>query len=188
MQGHHLILGQTTDVITGETLDDTLDERHRQQIGRLLVERKGYAKTRITPRHELEISVGSKCARLLITYLVRIKGRIGMLIQYGPGSLVTRHRPAMAMARLVAEYQVPVVVVTNGEQADILNGADGRPMGTGIDQIPDRDQLAAMCQNDAWEPVGEQRRSMEARILMAYEVDDRCPCDDSTCTIDSKDA
>ena len=36
------------------------------------------------------------------------------LLTFGPGSIVSRERPALAVARLVAPYQVPVVVVTNG--------------------------------------------------------------------------
>ncbi|MCK7466807.1 MAG: hypothetical protein MZU91_00755 [Desulfosudis oleivorans] len=42
MAGHHLILGKLTDFLTGEILDDTLDERYRQKIARWLVEQKGY--------------------------------------------------------------------------------------------------------------------------------------------------
>ncbi|MEJ2661207.1 MAG: hypothetical protein P8Z73_10870 [Desulfobacteraceae bacterium] len=68
MGGHHLILGKLTDFISGETLDDTLDERHRQKVARLLVDQKGYRKTDITPRHELKIDVDGRCARLQISY------------------------------------------------------------------------------------------------------------------------
>ena len=32
MDGHHLILGELTDLITGETLTDTHDERYRQKL------------------------------------------------------------------------------------------------------------------------------------------------------------
>ncbi len=183
MGGHHLILGQLSDCITGEILDDTLDERHRQQIGRRLMDQMGYAKADITPRYVLEFSVGEKCAKILVTYLVRSADRIAMLIHYGPGSLVTRHRPALAMSRLAAGYQIPVVVATNGEQADILSGMDGKILQTTLDQIPDPAALAKVCRQHEWNPLGKERREMESRILMAYEVDDRCPCDDSTCKI-----
>ncbi len=184
MNGHHLILGQLTDYISGVTLDDTLDERHRQKIGRLLVEQMGYPKQDITSRHELTVQAGSKCARLLITYVVRLTDKVVMLIQYGPGSLVTRHRPALAMSRLATDYQIPVVVVTNGEDADILSGKEGRVTANSLAQIPHRDQLAAQLQHHDWELINPQQVEMESRILMAYEVDDRCPCDDSTCVID----
>ncbi len=187
MNGHHLILGQVTDFISGTTLDDTLDERHRQQIGRYLVETKGYVKSDITSRHELDFRVDDRCARLLISYTVSLDDRIHMIVQYGPGSLVTRHRPALAMARLVAPHQVPVVVVTNGEQADILDGDTGQRTGSGLGQIPNRDQLAAGCSGRTWDPISKQRTEKESRILMAFEVDGSCPCDDSVCTIIYKD-
>jgi hypothetical protein len=184
MGGHHLIFGRLTDYISGITLDDTLDERHRQKIGRLLVEQKGYDQRDIISRHQVTVRTGNKCARLLITYVVRLADRMGMLIQYGPGSLVTRHRPALAMSRLAAEYQIPVVVVTNGENADILNGADGRVTARGIDHIPHRNRLAAKLKQQVWESISCRRAEMESRILMAYEVDDKCPCDDSVCKLD----
>lgn len=183
MNGHHLILGQLTDFISGRTLDDTLDERHRQQIGRYLVRTKGYAKHSITSRYELTFEVDGRCARLLITYTVALGQRIGMIVQYGPGSLVTRHRPALAMSRLVANYQIPLAVVTNGEQADILDGDSGRRIGTGLEAIPNRDQLTGICSRRIWATITEVRAEKESRILMAFEVDGSCPCDDSICTI-----
>lgn len=183
MNGHHLILGELTDYISGQTLDDTLDERYRQQIGRLLVEQKGYTNKQITPRHELNLSVDDKCARLLVTYVITLAQHIAMIIQYSPGSLVTRHRPALAMGRLVADYQVPVVGVTNGETADILDGPSGRILSKGLDSIPDHDRMQLMVQGQSFPVVSAERAEMEARILMAYEVDDRCPCDDTICTL-----
>jgi len=182
MGGHHLILGQLIDFITGETLDDTLDERYRQKIARLLVTQKGYLLSDISPRHKLEIRVGQRCAQLQISFTVTLKQRIAMVIHYGPGSLVTRHRPTLAMSRLVKPYQVPVAVVTNGEQADILDGATAKIIATGLDQIPAKEQLTAAHVKHNWETIGSQRREMETRILMAFEVDDRCPCDDSVCS------
>ena len=38
MGKHHLVLGELTDYITGETRVDTHDERARQTIARLLVD------------------------------------------------------------------------------------------------------------------------------------------------------
>ena len=183
MNGHHLILGKLTDYVSGQTLDDTLDERYRQQIGRLLVDQKGYPKTCITPRREIEVRVDQKCARLWITYVINSGRQIAMIIQYGPGSLVTRHRPALAMGRLVAPYQVPVVVVTNGEAADILNGQSGSILFTGLDNIPNHSRLQRMVKALSWPAVSSRQAEMEARILMAFEVDDRCPCDDTVCTL-----
>jgi len=183
MGGHHLVLGKLTDFINAEILDDTLDERYRQKIARSLVDQKGYLKSDITPRHKLEICVGTRRACLQISYTVTLKQHLVMIIHFGPGSLVTRHRPTLAMARLVEAYQVPLVVVTNGEQADILDGPTGKVLVPGLDQIPTRNELTAIIEKHEWVPIEPRRREMEARILMAFEVDDRCPCDDSVCSI-----
>ena len=37
MDGHHLILGETVDYITGNIVADTHDERYRQKIAHLLI-------------------------------------------------------------------------------------------------------------------------------------------------------
>ena len=49
MQGHHLILGELVDFITGETIRDTHDERFRQNLARMLVNQKGFMKKRSNP-------------------------------------------------------------------------------------------------------------------------------------------
>jgi hypothetical protein len=181
MGGHHLILGKLNDFISGETLDDTLDERHRQKIARLLVHQKGYRKTDITPRHELNIDVDGRCARLRISFSIKLNRFIAMVIHYGPGSLVTRHRSTLAMARLIQPRQVPVAVATNGEEADILDGASGKVVATGLDAIPTKTELSEIVGAREWPAVSPHRREMESRILMAFEIDGRCPCDDSVC-------
>lgn len=183
MNNHHLILGQLTDFITGQTIDDTHDERYRQELARLLVNQKKYVKTDITPNYPVVAHAGAKCARVPVTYIVHFTGRAAVLIHYGPGSLVTRHRPALALARLAADHQIPVVVVTNGRDADILDGLTGKVTASGLGQIPSKEQLAETLKGYGWPAISQQRKDKEERILMAYEVDDRCPCDDTVCRI-----
>jgi len=186
---HHLILGRLVDYLDGGVIDDTHDERYRQKVARLLVETKGYAKSDIAARCPITVRAGGKAATVPVTFVVRVDGWIGMLVHYGPGSLVTRHRPALAMGRLLAPCQVPVVVVTNGEEADILDGASGKCIGRGLEELPSREQLMAIVGARECRPVGPERAEKEARILMAFEVDDRCPCDNtvSSCGLNLQD-
>jgi hypothetical protein len=183
MNNHHLILGTLTDTITGRRMDDTHDERYRQKIARLLVDEKGYAKSDITPQFPLVVSADKKCARVPVTFVVAIDGQPAMIIHYGPGSLVTRHRPALAMARLASSHQIPFAVVTNGEDADILDGETGKVAAKGLAAIPDRVTLAAALARHGPKTVTKQQAQREARIVFAYEVDDRCPCDDAVCRL-----
>ena len=104
-----------------------------------------------------------------------------MIIKYGPGSLVTRYRPALAASRLVAPYQVPVVVVTNGEDAAILDGATGNVISPGLDSIPFKSGLLKRVANSNFKSVAVDRAELESRIIYTFEVDGSCPCDDTIC-------
>jgi hypothetical protein len=171
------------DFISGLRRDDTADERYRQKIARLLVQKKGYAKTDITAHHRLRVAAGENRAVVPVDFLVTCRGRIGMIVKFGPGSLTTRHRPALAASRLVTSYQVPVAVVTNGEEADVLDAVSGRVMGEGLAAVPSRSDLAAIVAASAFAPIPAVRAQMESRILYCYEVDGACPCDDTVCRL-----
>ncbi|MBU0986894.1 MAG: type I restriction enzyme HsdR N-terminal domain-containing protein [Proteobacteria bacterium] len=182
-QGHHLVLGNLADFISGEVIPDTHDERYRQKLARLLVNRKGYLKKEIEPRRVLKVSAGDKCALVKIDYVVHISGRTGMIVRYGPGSVVTRRRPALAASRLVAPYQIPIVVVTNGEDAEVLAGASGNVIALGLESIPARSDLICEVANMAWVPISAEQAEIESRIVYAFEIDDSCPCDDTICRL-----
>jgi hypothetical protein len=183
MAGHHLILGQMADFITGEVLEDTHDERYRQKLARILVKEKGYRKKEIHPRFELLIKAGNEAAIIKIDYTITLSGKVCMIIKYGPGSLVTRHRPVLAASRLVVPYQVPYAVVTNGEDAEILEGSSGKVVADGLEGIFDRSKLIGESQNANFEAVSHKAAEMASRILYCYEIDDSCPCDDTICKL-----
>jgi hypothetical protein len=181
--GHHLVLGRLDDILTGETLDDTLDERYRQKLARFLLEVKGFDRVEITPRNRLQIRAGAKAALVVVDFKITLADRVGMIIKFGPGSIVTRQRPALAASRLIAPYQVPVVVVTNGETATVLDGATGAETGGGLASIPTRSTLRDTLKTAALQRLPAMRLEMEARILYAYEVDGSCPCDETVCRL-----
>jgi hypothetical protein len=184
MQGHHLILGKITDFITGETLPETHDEQYRQKLARLLVEKKGYLKNNIKPRWELLIRAGDKKAIIKIDFAIQIENHIGMIIKYGPGSLVTRHRPVLAASRLLVPYQIPLSVATNGQDAEILNAKTGKLISSGLDAIPSKSELNQfLMDQNGFEAISPQRAEKESRILYAYEIDGSCPCDETVCRL-----
>jgi hypothetical protein len=183
MGGHHLILGKLSDYLTGETLDDTLDERYRQSIARILVERKGYRPEDIEPRRELRVQADRRRALIRVDFIVTVARRAAMVVRFGPGSIVSRERPALAVARLVAPYQVPVAVVTNGEDAEILDVSSGRVVGRGLEAIPSRSELSGIAAAADFPEVSPARAEMESRVAYCYEVDGACPCDETICIL-----
>jgi hypothetical protein len=183
LSGHQLVLGELVDFLTGKSLTDTHDERYRQNLARLLVDRLGFAKTDIEPRLSLPVRAGDARAIVKIDYVVRQAGKAGMIIKYGPGSLVTRRRPVLALSRLVEPYQIPIAVVTNGEDAEILDAASGNVIAIGLEGIPSKSSLADRVAAAGFHSVSAGRAEMEARIVYCYEVDGACPCDEDICRL-----
>jgi len=187
MDGHHLILGETIDYLTGDIIEDTHDERYRQKIAHLLIDSLGYAKSEITYRRQLVVSAGLQKAAVPVDFIVTISHKMGMIIKYGPGSLTTRHTPAVAIANLVADYQVPLVVVTNGEDAEILDTTSERVIAKGLNHIPPRPDLAKLINTYSFATVSPKKQEMAARIVYCYEIDGACPCDTTVCRLEDSD-
>lgn len=175
MNGHHLILGNLVDFITGKTITDTHDERYRQKLARILIETKGYQKCEIKNQYELQVSVENRKAVTIVDFLVTMSAKICMIVKYGPGSIITRHRPSLAASRLISPYQIPVIIVTNGEDAHILEGASGNVIASGLAAIPSKYELMEHIANNSFKKISLQQMKMESRIIYAFEIDGCCP-------------
>jgi hypothetical protein len=177
---HHMIYGRLADFVTGEPLVDTDDERYRQKLARLLVEEKGFAKSELTMRRRIETLFAKQFVASKIDIVVSIGDQRVMVLRYGPGSLVTRERPAIAAARVLEENQIiPLVVVTNGEDAELLSARTGKVLETGLDAIPTREAVVVQLPGLDFTPVAPERREPELRILNAFDVETCCaggPC------------
>lgn len=178
---HHLILGTLTDILTGRERTDTHDERYRQALARLLLE-KGHDRQSIAADVQIPLDIDGRKATSMVDLAVAAAGRTAMIVRYGPGSIVTRHKPSVAASRVVEPYQVPVVVVTNGREAEILDGATGKVTASGLDAVPTADELEQTARKAPFSPIDDQTADKARRILMAFDVIGACNCDDDTCT------
>ncbi len=173
---HHIIYGTLKDYITGEELTDTDDERFRQELSKMMVEKLGYQKEDLTPRRYIETLFSSQFVRSNIEFTVELNGRSVLLLRYAPGSLVSRERSTIAAARILEkEYQIPLAVITNGRDAELLDSGSKKVLATGMDAIPDRDQLQAMLPELEFREGAEgKKREGEMRILNAFDLQICC--------------
>lgn len=115
-----------------------------------------------------------------IDFFVQHEGTPFMIIRYGPGSIVTRERPAIAAARvLLSATRIPLAVVTNGKDAVILETQRGKKIGVGLEAIPKKSEAKNLLRTYLPEPFPEEKRERELRILNAYDVEVCCagaPC------------
>ncbi len=173
---HHLIYGTLKDYLTGEELTDTDDERIRQSLSKLMVEKKGYSRKDLQARNRIE-SLFNRCfVTSTIELTVSCGGRQFLIIRYGPGSLVSRERSAIAAARLLnPAYRIPLAIVTNGQDAELLNTKTGKIIGYGLESIPDFNSAADLIDQLEFLPsVEKKQRERELRILNVFDVERCC--------------
>lgn len=173
---HHLIYGTLQDYLTGEELTDTDDERIRQELSRLMVKEKGYTDELLQPRLKIE-TLFSRCfVTSTIELTVTVSNRQFMIIRYGPGSLVSRERAAIAAARVLnPDYRIPLAVVTNGSDAELLDTTTGKIVGYGLDSIPEYSAALKLVEElEFLPPLEGDRRERELRILNAFDVERCC--------------
>jgi hypothetical protein len=164
------------DYLTGRELPYGDDEYIRQAVERMLVEDKGFPARQIEVDLKFPIELCGERREGRLDLLVRSAGRPFMALKCTRGSLVTREREALASSRLAFQSQVPLTVVTNGEDAELLDTASGKVLGRGLAAIPTlaeaKTRLAALPEL----PLPLERRIREERIYLAYQTF-QCPAE-----------
>jgi type I restriction and modification enzyme subunit R-like protein len=183
MGRHHLILGKVADYITGKTVVDTHDERARQAIAAFLVEQKGYDKTDLETRADLSVSVDGDSGLVRVDYVVQVQGKAAMVVIYGPGSIVSRQRPTLAVARLLEPYIIPYAVISNGQDAHLMDVRTGKFIGKDMQAIFSKTELLSRIDGAVFEALSEERADKEKRILFCMEVLSKRECEEFTCNI-----
>jgi hypothetical protein len=181
---HHLVLGELNDFLTGKIIADTLDERFRQKIAKILVYDCGFEKQEIRGDFKLEIRAGAKKALTKIDFLVDYRDKTVMMIKFAPGSLVTRRLATLALSRIIRPYQIPFAIITNGEAAEIIDGYTGRVIAEGLDKLPDRDAVRAGMSGFSFNYMEKEVFDKASRIAYACEIDGACACDSDICVIE----
>ena len=173
---HHLVYGTLKDCLTGEELMDTDDERIRQSLALMLLNDLHYSVDQLRPRATIETLFAGSFVRSTIEFVVSFDDKEFMILRYGPGSLVSRERSAIAAARVLnPEYRIPLAVVTNGKDAELLDTITGNIIDSGLDSIPNVQKAKKLVTELTYlPPLTNERHERELRILNAFDLDRCC--------------
>jgi hypothetical protein len=164
------------DFITGQMFIDTDDERIRQRIERFLIEEKGYSKKDIEVDSEFEIIIGEEIHKSKVDLIVSVQEKRFMIIKCARGSLVSREREVLSCARILDTYQIPFAVITNGEDAEVLDTISGEVIGNGLETIPSKANALEAIKQIEFKKLLEKKIEKEKRIFLAFESI-KCPAE-----------
>ena len=136
----------------------------------LLVEKKGYQPEDIEKNVVFEVKLGQETAHSFVDFLISVAGKRMMVIKCVSGSLSSRERQAVAAARLLGSPPIPVAVVADPMNAEVLDVTTGKVVGEGFGAIPVKEQLVRMLSERSPKPLSPERLEKEKRILLAFDA------------------
>jgi hypothetical protein len=142
----------------------------RKTIEYLLIEKKGYQRSELQKNIVFEVVLDTETVSSSVDFLITIEGKKAMVIKCASGSLSSRERQAVAAARLLDSPPVPIAVVADPVNAEVLDVATGKVIGEGFGAIPLRDQVITMLPEKEPKPLTPERIEKEKRILLAFDT------------------
>jgi hypothetical protein len=105
-----------------------------------------------------------------VDFVVSLDNRNAMVIKCAPGSLDSRERHVIAVARVLDVLPVPVAVVMDPMSAVVLDTATGKVTGEGFDAIPTKEQLGVLLSEREARPLAPEKLEREKRVLLAFDA------------------
>ena len=136
-----------------------------------LVNERGFSHEDFIIRETIETIFNGETVISRIALVVRLQDKPVLMIRYAPGSIVTRERSALAAARIYdLDCQIPLVVVTNSQDAVIIDTYTGKSIAEGFENLPSRLQLLDQMVQLKFEPYANEKKiDREKRILNVFD-------------------
>jgi hypothetical protein len=141
----------------------------RKTIEYLLIEKKGYLRSEVQKNVVFDVALEKETVCSSVDFLVTVGQKKVMAVKCSSGSLSSRERQAVAAARLLDSPPVPIAVVADPVDAEVLDAITGRVIGEGFGAIPLREQLVEMLAEKELKALSPERLEKEKRILLAFD-------------------
>ena len=145
------------------------DPRHliRQKVLETLKE-KGFHETCIKQNEPFLLTTDEEELHIPIDLLVHVDTNPALLIKCVNGSLSTRDRASLAMARLYPGHPVPFAVVANPLDAVVTATLTGKTVGSGYRDLPGPADVMEQLQACSSFSLSDAQRERDKRILATY--------------------
>lgn len=141
----------------------------KQKVWELLIKEKQFKPEEIETNPEFKIILGNNEITVHIDFVVNLPSSSLMVIQCSSSSLEAWERYVASFARVIKEYQIPYAVVTDGEDAQIIDVLTGRLIGKSLIELFNREDALNKMKDFKKIPCPSNRLEKEKRIVYAFE-------------------
>lgn len=158
------------DYVTGQPVPDVGAEANRQAVERVLIEEKGYAPEEISVDAPIRVDIDGEIYQSRVDLVVCLGPRPLMAVKCAAGNLDSRQREIVAAARLLAPDRIlPLAVASDGKTALVWDAVTGKEIGTGLEAVPARSELARRFAGQAPAPLDAERLAREKIVFRSYD-------------------
>ncbi len=149
-------------------------ERHqvdavRQGMLEFLARHKGYLADDIEKDPKFRVRVGGCEEDTSTDFIIRLGGRRFMAVQCAAASVDSRIRHIVAFSRVVDEHQIPLALVTDGENTRLIDTLTGKVISEDLQAVPSRQESLELMERTDFTPCPPGRLEGERRILLAFD-------------------
>lgn len=172
------------DLVTGRLLPYHDDEYIRQAAEKLLLEERGWPRERIGVEYRRCLTLEGKPfeVRADLVLLAEVASppasppasapasppAPALVMRTTRGSLVSREKETVATARLIHDPMVPLALVFNGEDAELLDAKANKVIATGLEAVPTPQRLAELLAGRPAHHLTPEEIQKAARVYSAF--------------------
>jgi hypothetical protein len=133
-----------------------------------LLSEKGYRAEDLEVEREFRIELGDEVFTVKSDIVLKVEGRIVLLVKCAMTSPESWERYTVAMCRVSCNEVIPFCLVTDGEHASLIDVRSGDPVSNGFEHIPSRQEALRIAGDMASAPFAMEKAEKEKRILFAF--------------------
>lgn len=135
-----------------------------------LINQKGYLKDDIEINVNFKIELPETSFNVVADIILKIEDKRYSVIKCAMNSMESWERYTIAFCRVADSYKIPFAIVTDGENAKVLDSSNGRLISEGLDSVLSRWDLERLSKEKIFLQYPPEKSEKEKRILYAFDA------------------
>ena len=134
-----------------------------------LLSEKGYNAEDLEVERDFRIELGDAVFTVKADIVLKVEGRIFLLVKCAMTSPESWERYTVAMCRVACNEAIPYCLVTDGEYAGLIDVRTGKSVSERFEQLPSKQEALRIVRDVSSSPFACEKAEKEKRILFAFE-------------------
>jgi hypothetical protein len=141
----------------------------REIVYQRLTREKGYSPSDILIDQEIHLTLGNQEIMVSTDFIIMLDDIYFSIIKCIGSGVEAWVRYTTAFARTAQNYQIPLAMVTDGEQAALIDTLSGNRAGDSFDAFPERLKAEDILKDFKKVSFPKEKLEKEIRIVYAFE-------------------